>query len=82
MPGKLRTLSGSEVLRILSRFGFETVHQRGSHIKVRWQGEHSARVTISVPDHREIRPGTLQSIYRDACRAVPEADLRPYFFTE
>jgi len=82
MPGKLRTLSGSDVLHILGRFGFETVRQRGSHVKMRWRGETGARVTLSVPNHREIRPGTLHSIYRDACRAVPETELHPHFFTD
>ena len=71
MPGRLRTLSGPDVVRILGRFGFETVGQRGSHVKVRRQGEKGARVTITIPNHREIRTGTLLSIYRDACRAVP-----------
>ena len=82
MPGKLRTLSGSDVVRILGRFGFEHVSQRGSHVKVRWRGERGGRVTISVPDHRAVKRGTLMSIYRDASRAVPEADLRPHFFTQ
>jgi predicted RNA binding protein YcfA (HicA-like mRNA interferase family) len=82
VPGKPRTLSGREVLRILGRFGFVVIAQRGSHIKIRWRGEQGGQVTISIPDHREIKRGTLLSIYRDACRAVPEAELRPHFFTE
>jgi predicted RNA binding protein YcfA (HicA-like mRNA interferase family) len=34
MP-KLRVLSGREVLKILSGFGFQDFAQRGSHIKLR-----------------------------------------------
>jgi len=33
MP-KLRTLSGSDVLSILSEFNFRPISQRGSHIKL------------------------------------------------
>ena len=34
MP-KLRVLSGKEVVKILSKFGFEVISQRGSHVKLR-----------------------------------------------
>ncbi|MGD1158515.1 MAG: type II toxin-antitoxin system HicA family toxin [Terriglobia bacterium] len=34
MP-RLRRLSGSDVVAILRKFGFEIVSQRGSHIKLR-----------------------------------------------
>ncbi len=30
---KLRTLGGKEVVKILSKFGFEVVSQKGSHVK-------------------------------------------------
>ncbi|MCD6492457.1 MAG: type II toxin-antitoxin system HicA family toxin [Archaeoglobaceae archaeon] len=33
MP-KLRVLSGKEIVKILSKFGFEVVSQRGSHVKL------------------------------------------------
>jgi len=34
MP-KLKVLSGRQVVKILSRFGFKAVSQRGSHVKLR-----------------------------------------------
>ena len=33
MP-KLRTLSGSEVVKIFTSFGFQIAHQKGSHVKL------------------------------------------------
>ncbi len=35
MPGRLRRLSGPEVVRILGELGFESVSQRGTHVKLR-----------------------------------------------
>ena len=62
---KLRVLSGAEVCRILFRHGFVEVRRRGSHILMqRVEGE--ASVTVPVPDHREIRTGTLMSIIRQS----------------
>lgn len=50
---------------ILARHGFEEVRRRGSHIvmqKVTPEGT----CTVPVPDHDEIRIGTLQSIIRQS----------------
>lgn len=64
--GKLRVLSGADVLKILSDHGFKKVRQRGSHIIMQKIFENST-ITIPVPDHREIRLGTLKSIIRQSC---------------
>ncbi len=45
----LPTLSGREVVRALSRCGWELARQRGSHIILVKSG-HIA--TLSVPDHK------------------------------
>ena len=63
--GKLRILSGKEVCAILSRHGFIEIRQRGSHIVM--QRRLSDRtITVPVPNHAEIRTGTLQSIIRQS----------------
>ncbi|GMU84186.1 MAG: hypothetical protein AMXMBFR47_40560 [Planctomycetota bacterium] len=82
MPSKLRRLSGADVVAILRRFDFEQVTQRGSHVKLRRTTPQGLRQTLHIPLHRELRTGTLLAIYRQACEYVPEADLRPHFFTE
>jgi len=60
MP-RLPVLSGREVVRGLERLGFAQVGQRGSHIKLR-----RAQTTVIVPDHREVRRGTLAAILQQA----------------
>lgn len=81
MPGELRVLSGRDLLRIFKQLGFEEVSQRGSHVKLRRLGPSGDRQTLNVPLHRELRPGTLRAIYRQALEYVPEKILRRHFFT-
>ncbi|HOC90050.1 MAG TPA: type II toxin-antitoxin system HicA family toxin [bacterium] len=64
MP-RLRILSGRQVCVILSRHGFLEVRRRGSHIVMQRKIDKST-VTVPVPDHDEIRTGTLQSIIRQS----------------
>lgn len=63
--GKLRVLSGREVCKILAQHGFVEVRKRGSHIVMQKKTEGST-VTIPVPDHSELRIGTLMSIIRQS----------------
>ncbi|MBU4580781.1 type II toxin-antitoxin system HicA family toxin [Patescibacteria group bacterium] len=59
---KLPRLSGSKVVKLLSKQGFEIIRQKGSHIFLR----HSdGRITV-VPNHKEIDKGTLREIIRQA----------------
>lgn len=60
MP-KLPHVSGAEAIRALQRLGFEIVRQKGSHIVMR----HGSAGCV-VPNHREIKVGTLSGILRQA----------------
>jgi predicted RNA binding protein YcfA (HicA-like mRNA interferase family) len=62
---KLRVLAGSEVCRILDQQGFAEVRKRGSHIIMQKKTKDST-ITIPVPNHKEIRIGTLLSIIRQS----------------
>ena len=62
---KLRVLSGKEVCAILKESGFEEARRRGSHI-VMQKKLSLGTITVPVPDHDEIRIGTLQSIIRQS----------------
>ena len=62
---RLRILSGKEVCAILRESGFEEVRRRGSHV-VMQKKTTSGTITVPVPDHGEIRIGTLQSIIRQS----------------
>ena len=58
-------LSGREVCRILSEHGFDEVRQHGSHIVMQRRTD-MGTVTVVVPNHRELRQGTLSSIIRQS----------------
>ena len=62
---KLRVLSGKEVCVILARHGFIEVRQRGSHV-VMQKKLADTTITVPVPNHAELKIGTLQSIIRQS----------------
>ena len=63
--GKLRVLSGKDVCSILAGLGFVEVRRRGSHI-VMQRRLVGTTVTVPVPDHKELRTGTLSAIIRQS----------------
>lgn len=72
--GKLSVLSGQEICEILSRHGFETVRQRGSHI-VMQKKSGTSTITVPVPNHKEIKIGTLKSIIRQSKLSPSEFEV-------
>ncbi len=75
MLRKLRTLSGTQVVRILEGFGFAVVSQRGSHVKLRRTTADGLRQTLTLPIHRELDTGTLRAIVRQVSQYVPTDQL-------
>ncbi len=69
--GKLRVLSGREVCAVLAKHGFVEVRRKGSHI-VMQKRLSDTTVTVPVPDHPEVKIGTLQSIIRQSGIAKTE----------
>ena len=63
--GKLRVLSGREVCKILEAEGFSEVRRRGSHIVMQKRAGNTT-TTVPVPDHSELKTGTLSSIIRQS----------------
>jgi len=63
--GKLRILPGKQVCAILARHGFQEIRQRGSHIVMQKQLLDTT-ITVPIPNHAELRIGTLQSIIRQS----------------
>jgi predicted RNA binding protein YcfA (HicA-like mRNA interferase family) len=51
------------------RAGFEVRRQRGSHIVMVKPGFPE---TLSVPDHQQLKPGTLRAVIRKAGLTVDE----------
>ncbi len=65
MLGKLKVLSGKDVCKILEQNGFLQIRQKGSHLVMQKKtGE--TTITVPVPNHKEIKIGTLQSIIRQS----------------
>lgn len=64
-----RDLSGDELIRILQRFGYQSVRQTGSHVRMaRFVADHEHRITI--PRHKSLRMGTLNSILQDVAEQL------------
>jgi predicted RNA binding protein YcfA (HicA-like mRNA interferase family) len=56
-------VSGSQLIKVLRKDGWEVVRQRGSHVRLKKSGRRNALV---VPLHKQIKRGTLGGILRDA----------------
>ena len=65
--GKLRVLSGKDACAVLAEHGFVEVRRRGSHIIMQKHLANST-ITVPVPDHAELRRGTLASIIPEPAR--------------
>jgi predicted RNA binding protein YcfA (HicA-like mRNA interferase family) len=68
MP-KLPVISGSEAVKAFQRAGWRVDRQRGSHVVLLKAG-HIA--SLSIPQHKELAPGTLRSLLRSAEMTVEE----------
>lgn len=80
MP-KLKNLSGKKVISILESFGFTIFKQKGSHIKMVRLLENSRQV-LTIPNRKELDKGTLQGIFVQATRFIPDCELRKFFYND
>lgn len=62
MSPYLPQLSGTAVISLLAHIGFVQVSQKGSHVKLKHPDGH----VVIVPVHKDLAPGTLRSIIRQA----------------
>jgi predicted RNA binding protein YcfA (HicA-like mRNA interferase family) len=58
-------MSGREACTILEAHGFALMRQKGSH-RVMQRKLPATTITAIVPDHAELRTGTLMSIIRQS----------------
>ena len=64
-----KTFSGSQIVKALRRLGFIVDHQRGSHIFL----HHLVKnISLVVPNHKEIKKGTLHNILKKADISIDE----------
>lgn len=62
MP-KLSPISAKELIKILEKQGFEVVHQKGSHIRLKHSD--GRRATIPMHSGENVGVGLLRKILRD-----------------
>ncbi len=68
---KLPVVSGQELVRALSKIGFQQDRRKGSHMIL---FREDPPTTITVPDHRELDRGTLRAILRQT--GITPAELQ------
>jgi predicted RNA binding protein YcfA (HicA-like mRNA interferase family) len=68
MP-RLPVVSGAQAVRAFTRSGWRVDRQRGSHVILIKPG---SIASLSVPQHRELAPGTLRALIRAAGMTVEE----------
>ncbi len=68
MP-RLPVISGEEAVKAFERAGWHVDRQRGSHVVMLKQG---SMTSLSIPQHRELAPGTLKALVRAAGMTVEE----------
>jgi predicted RNA binding protein YcfA (HicA-like mRNA interferase family) len=63
---RLRKVSGPKTVKILcNKFGFSISRQRGSHIRLH-KTTPAGNSGTTVPNHKELKIGTLKSVLRMA----------------
>ncbi len=65
----LPIISGMEAIKAFSRAGWIPHRQIGSHVVLRKEG---SKVTLSVPKHKELKPGLLRDLIKAAGLTVEE----------
>lgn len=67
----LPTVSGKAIVRAFEQGGYRIVRTRGSHVYLRHEGG-GGLVTVPVHGNRDLPPGTLRNILRQANISVDE----------
>ena len=66
---KLPIISGMEAIKAFTRAGWIPHRQVGSHVVLRKEG---SKVTLSVPKHKELKPGLLRDLIKAAGLSLEE----------
>jgi predicted RNA binding protein YcfA (HicA-like mRNA interferase family) len=64
MPRR-RKFSGDSICALLEKHGFVAVRQKGSH-RIMQRRISAGTITVPVPMHKDLKPGTLASIIRQS----------------
>lgn len=64
---KLPSISGRDPMKAFEKVGYVFSHSKGSHRVYKKTG---VVFHLSIPDHKELKKGTLKSLIRDAGMTV------------
>jgi predicted RNA binding protein YcfA (HicA-like mRNA interferase family) len=70
MTPKLPVISGRDCVKALEKIGYKVVRQRDSHLRLK--DTNGKLLSVTVPDHKELRPGLVKKILNDANLTVKE----------
>lgn len=62
-----RDISSTELARLLKKYEYIVTHQAGSHIRLT-SNIKGSKHNITIPDHKDLKVGTLNSILNDIAR--------------
>ena len=66
---RLPIISGMKAIKAFSKAGWVPHRQVGSHVVLRKEG---SKVTLSIPKHKELKPGLLRHLIKAAGLTVDE----------
>lgn len=70
MSPRLPVTSGNNAIKVFQKIGYQTVRQRGSHIRMRHTDP--SHKPLTIPVHKELKPGLLRKLLRDSGLSVEE----------
>jgi len=73
---KLPQISGLNLIKILNKFGFVTIRQKGSHVRLEKKTNEEI-IKLTVPMHNKLKKGTLNRIIKDS--KIKEDELEKLF---
>jgi len=74
MTPKLPVISGEDLIKAFSKFGYVAVRQQGSHVRMRHPTD-AQQQPVTVPQHKTLKRGLL-------CRTLREARISVDQLTE
>mgnify|MGYP001250182351 CR=1 FL=1 len=63
---ELPQISGFKPIKILNKFGFNPVRQKGSHVQLQKIEDNNKMIKLTVPIHEKLKKGTLSRIIKDS----------------
>ena len=80
MSGKLRILSGKDVVKTVEKYGFIKTRSVGSHVRMSYKMSVTS-FHITIPLHKELKRGTLSDIIKELEQCISREKLKKDFYT-